>query len=318
MATNPRNAIPEIAAACCLVVALAWCGAAEAKIGFLVEDVRRKPDPALVAEVEARIQKELYRQGGRPPSPEELRARLPEKAHGSALTTAEAAAAGRVLGLDVVIVVRIREKNWSHDPGAELRFLLASSGEEKLYRSIEPTPNLPGEAQRVVARNYRTIITWDRELVEVNNAIDHDCRSPYASFLKDHPEGGTRFASYMYDQSVKQTKVGFGALVPIGAVTGAATAILTYLLVNPTWEDPPCEDCLINTTTGVLLAAFFCGLGSIGALSTGMIVGTIHLKRVRRLRPLLDASPPAGESLALRLAPYAAPGGGGLALDLRF
>lgn len=319
--------LPLLAAA----IALAWCGAAEAKTGLAPVVVEGTTDSRIPRRIENAALEVLRAHGPNPPPPQEIAQALGLADPADAPTAAQCAAAGAQLGLDVIAVVRVRLDG---DAAAvELRVVTVADGKERAYSLISDARHAAKDAAALVGEVFAEVREWDSGLVDVEHALGGDLDREYADYTADG--GGGSFASYLYDRAARRR----GGMIAVGVVIPTILVSATIALgvgTRSVWEDPytssdaeedsgmPCIACglgevmLVAARVMVVLGIV---VGTGGAILAAVGAGFGYKKQDRRmgaLEPLLSRDGDGELPVSWRLAPWGSPEGGGLALDLRF
>jgi hypothetical protein len=335
--TNIPRAPSAIALAACVVaIAAAWCGAAAARIGLapVVADtgVHRSVAPS----VERAIMDYLRLRGINPPSTSVVGARLALTAATEKPTTAECVDAGKKIGIDLLLLIRVRAVDAEGLQGIALRVVDVDAGSERGYerRYLRSDPrqsprslSIAG-AQDLVAAALADFPAREQKLAAVEAALKRDCDEEYAAFLgagaHERP-----FADQMYLDADNRRVQGIvmGIAIPITLVAITTTVLLAAF--RPwTWNDHQDTGAGVCVTCGIGEAGRDAGFAIVAIVGYGLtfatLAGGLHMysegkSDLERLRPLVP-NPPKRErvEMELSMAPWGSPTAAGLAMDLRF
>jgi hypothetical protein len=331
VATKPGNIFPATALACgAVAIAVAWCGAAEAKTGLAPVVAEGGLGLKVARKAERAALKILAKHGVNSPAPATIEAKLGLAGPTDPPTTAQCVAAGRALGLDVIVALRLRPTGDLVE--VEVRVVVVDSGTEHVYTANDDAAHVPRAVQNLVLAVFDDVRTWDTELVDVERALGRDEDKPYARWLADDDSEKGTFARYMHDRAARRRNASVVVGIALPILVASATVWFGYA-TRGIWRDLQHNE---EDDDGVCIA---CGLGDIllGVARVGVVIGYVagialtlvsaavpiaiyghRTREMARLRPLLTdeaAEPPA---IVWSFAPYASPEGAGLALDLRF
>jgi len=329
--------IPEIAAFCFLAVAIAWCGAAEAKTGLAPVVVDASLGVVYSRAVGSAIRDALRLNGVDPPPSGKISARLGPSFPKKAPSTAQCVAAGKDLGLDLLLLIRIRNLDSGTRLQTELRAVVVETGEDRRYEQQTLIPDTERRPVRLVVAAAKSLLqevveevrAQEPDLAGVEQALHRDCDEDYAEYRIAGAAKEIAFADHMYLEADKRMRDGKVVAIAIPTVLIAITTTVLLAGFKPwTWDDE--EDGSDPNGMGSGFIELFRNFGFVlvaivgyGA-SIATLIGGIHMysegkEDVGRLRPLVPIPPKRAEpEVELAFAPYASPSGGGLALDLRF
>ena len=311
-------------------IALAWCGAAEAKTGLARVVVLGTTDVRIPRRIEGAVLDVLNKNGSNPKSPAYVAAALGLKRPTDRPTVAQCVAAGTKLGLDVIAVIRVRLEGRA--ASVELRVVTVADGGERSYTVLAYARNPAKGAADLVAAAFADIREWDTDLVDAEHALGRDLDEKHAEYAVSPRKPPVSFAEHMYLDAETRARHGKAAAIVVPTLFALTTAALVYALIARPWEpderpDGEASD-MPNMAAGFGTIFITALVGAATAVSVaGMILGlTLGLRaryraqeEMARLRHLVPNPPEAPRpDLELALAPMLSPEGGGLALDLRF
>jgi hypothetical protein len=322
-----------------LAIVVACAASAQAKTGLAPVVVDADLGKGVAQLVQRAALEAIARNGVNPPRTTAVGARLGLARATDPPTTAQCVAAGNALGLDVVLVLRVRERQGRTLLQTELRVVDVAAGEERRYERVTPTPQPGRGARRLAVADARAVLAelfaepgpWDRGLVDVERALGRDCDAEHAGYLSSGEAAGRSFADHMLIAAEKRKRGGAVVTAVVPALIAGLTTAALLVIVKP-WEsndhekdDNDADVCLgcgfgeMFRSFGIAVLALVGYGATIGALIGGIRVYAKGRDDSDRLRPLVSTRlEPRRSAPELALAPYAGPGGGGLALRLRF
>jgi len=306
-----------------VAIASSWCGASAARTGLAPVVAEGGFGLKMAQKVERAALRALTIQGVNPPKPATLAPHLGLASSTDPPSTAQCVAAGEALGLDVVVVIRVRQSA-AGDAESELRVVVVETGKEYLYHVRSPASLAPSEVRALVYDVFGPIRIWEGDLIDVEHALGRDMDRLYARFMARGRQTGS-FAEYMYNRAERRKHVSLALAITLPTLIAGAT-VAFGVGTRGIWideESDNVDDCFTCGIGDILIVvarvAVVLGIviGTGGAIASGVgghLAYSDRKKEMTRLRPLLAEPPP----VSWHVAPYASPEGGGLALDLRF
>jgi hypothetical protein len=325
-----RTTVPATALALSFgAIAIAWSGVAEAKTGLAPVVAEGDLGLKMAQKVERQAFKALVRNGVNPPKPATL---LPYFGLGSPTdppTTAQCVAAGEALGLDIVVVIRVRP--WADAVESEMRVVVVETGKEYLYAVHEDAAYMPREVGALVADVFGNIRAWNADLIDVERALGRDEDKLYGRYLGEAGPQASTFAQYAYDRAEQRRNVSLGLGIALPIVLASAT-VWFGIASRGVWEnriaDPGDSEygviiwfadmAIIAARVVVVLVLVVGAAATAVSVAISTLMYKRHEKEMNRLRPLLSGASAETPPISWNVAPYVSPEGGGLALDLRF
>jgi len=304
-------------------------------------------DPHLARAVEQAVLRDLRLRGVNPPAPRAVISQLVLSSPNEVPSTAQCVEAGKRLGLDLLLLIRIRNLEAGTRLLTELRVVDVATGVERGYQRLtlfsyaQPIDRrqLATDAESLVAAALADFPPPEQDLADVERALGIDADKLYRRYDLRTDSLASSFAQYLYNRAERRRNVSMGLGVAIPILLGSAT-VWFGIATRGIWDDGDHdsddsddsgdeEAYSLSTGFGTMmmeLARFLVVavlvVGSAATIAIATVASVVYRKRekeLERLRPLLSAGslakPPPVSWL---IAPYAAPGGGGLALELRF
>jgi hypothetical protein len=335
-----RNVVPQAALALIFgALAFAWSGAAEAKTGLAPVVVDGSLDPRLARDVERAILRDLRMRGADPPDPMKVLPLLALASPKEIPATPLCVAAGKKLGLDLLLLIRIRNLHAGTRLQTELRAVVVETGEERVFSGLTLLPYSEPSPRALVVSGARDLVAGalgefgspEEDLIEVERALLRNCDEAYAEYRASGVISKYSFADYMYLKADKRMRGGRMIAIVVPAILAAGTTTILLAGFKPwTWDDHDGEQCDPNCmATGFGELFLTIGFMAVTIVGYGATFATLALslrayskgkRDLGLLRPLVP-NPPKREKPEMELvafAPWASPQGGGLALDLRF
>jgi hypothetical protein len=330
VATKPRNIIPATALALSFgAIAIAWCGAAEAKTGLVPVVAEGELGLKMAQKVERAAIKALMRNGVNPPRPAALLPHLDLASPTDPPTTAQCVAAGEALNLDIVVVIRVRP--WADAVETEMRVVVVETRKEYLYAVHEDAAYMPREVGELVADVFGNIRAWNADLIDVEHAQGRDEDKLYGRYLGDAGPQASTFAQYAYDRAERGRNVSLGLGIAIPTILAAAT-VWFGIATRGVWEnriaDPGDSEygviiwfadmAIIAARVIVVLVLVVGAAATAVSVAISTLMYKRHEKEMNRLSTLVSGASAEPPPVSWNVAPYLSPEGGGLALDLQF
>jgi len=330
---------PAIALSCCIAgIVSAFSCAVEARTGLAPVVADATLGVGYARAVEQAIRNDLRLRGVDTPAPKTILPHLGLASPTDAPTTAQCVAAGKKMGLDLLLLIRIRNVHAGTRLMTELRAVVVETGEEYRFDRQTLLSYAERAPKRLVVSDVRSLVSgvmaevraWEPDLIDVERAFKRDYDEEYLEYQTSNTSPELSFADTLYLRADKRMRDGKIVAIVVPAILAAATTVALTAGFKPwTWDDHDDEQCdpaclsvglgRMMITAGFVLVAVVGYGATIATLALALRAYTRGKREVGALRPLVPVPPVRPEpEFELAFAPYAAPGGGGLALDLRF